>query len=856
MSTKTDKYFEHSCRPDPAAGICRSRGGESCAFDGAMIVLQCIADAAHLVHGPIACLGNSWESRGTLSDKGILHRKAYTTDLNEMDIIYGAEEKLFNAIADVRKDSDASAIFVYSTCVTGLTGEDIEAVCRRASSALGIRVIPVSAPGFIGPKNLGNRIAGDTLLEYVIGTGEPEKTTLTDINLIGEYNIAGDLYLVEPVLKKAGFNVLSRITGNASFNEITWAHRAKLNVVVCGRALINVAKEMERRYGIPYVETSFFGRTEFSKGLRAIAKVLEEQGADVVDRTEVLIDIQEGKLEDRLKEFESLMGKKAVLYSGGVKSWSFISALMDLGIEVAAVGTKKSTAEDEDKMRAIMGEGAPLYENMAPGNILDLMRRTRADILIAGGRNKYLAMKEGFPFVDVNQERHSAYAGYEGLVNLARDIKVSTDFYAGRVTGKRRIPSIEKASGAVSINPLKHSPAIGAAMALQGVDKALAVMHGAQGCNFLGKALLTRHFKEPIAMISTKLFSEDIVMGSEEILARTVEETTKKNKPGLIGIITAGLAEVKGENVWMAINGINAPGADILHIPAPDYNGSLQEGYAAAALAMVALAEPGEKVKGRINVLAGVFLTPADFNELREILESFGLDPIILPDLSALDGSREGFSPLAAGGVTVSKIRDMGSASVTVVIGESLIGAARALRKKCRIPMVVFDSVTSLASCDRFFRILSGITGSSAPERYRRQRKMLVDGMRDAAAVFGGKKIALAQESDAAVSLSALISEMGGVVPCAVAPSQAPSCAKIKAERVIIGDFGSIKGEFDMLVANSHGAMSAKSFGAAHLEWGFPVFERLGHTAALSAGYAGTLNIVNMIGNALMEAES
>ncbi|MGC2424632.1 MAG: nitrogenase iron-molybdenum cofactor biosynthesis protein NifE [Nitrospirota bacterium] len=853
MTVQVDKYFEHSCRPGSAAGICRGRGGESCAFDGAMIVLQCIADAAHLVHGPIACLGNSWESRGTVSDKGILHKRAYTTDLTELDIIYGAEEKLFRAIAETRKDSNASAIFVYSTCVTGLIGEDIEAVCGRASRELGIKVIPVQGPGFLGPKNLGNRIAGDVLLEHVIGTAEPETTTLTDINLIGEYNIAGDLFLVEPILKKAGFNVLSHMTGNASFEEIRWAHRAKLNVVVCGRALINVAREMERRYGIPYVEVSFFGKAEFSKALRTIARALEKQGADVMDRTEVLIEIQERKLNESLKAFESLRGKKAVLYSGGVKSWSLISALMDLGITVAAVGTKKSTAEDEDKMRAIMGPDAPLHENMTPANILKLMRECHADILIAGGRNLYLGIKEGFPFVDVNQERRSAYAGYDGLVNLARDIKSSIDFYAGRGAASKCVPVVEKASCAASVNPLKHSPAIGAAMALQGVDGALAVMHGAQGCNFLGKVLLTKHFREPIAMASTKLFSEDVVMGSEERLIEVVEETARKSGPDLIGIITAGLVEVKGENTKMAVKKIDAPGTTLLHISAPDYKGSLQEGYASAVEAMVSLAEPGYKVMGRVNVLASGSLTPADFSLIREIIESFGLEPIMLPDLSALDGSREGFSPLAKGGVPVSKVCAAGTASFTIAIGGSLLKAARTLRKTCGIPYIMFDSITGLSSCDRFFRKLSEIAGRPPHERYLRERRILIDGMRDAAFFFGGKKFALAQESDAAIGLSALIGEMGGETKLAVVPVETQSSAKINARKVVVGDFGSINGESDMLIANSHGAMTAKALGAAHLQWGFPVFERLGHTAELSAGYKGTLNMLNMIGNALME---
>ena len=176
------------------------------------------------------------------------------------------------------------AIFVYSTCVSGLTGEDIDAVCKRAENELGIRVIPVNAPGFVGPKNLGNRIAGEVLLEHVIGTGETPVMTHTDINLIGEYNIAGDLWLVEPLLDRAGIRVLSKITGDSTFEEITWAHQAKLNVVVCSRALINVAREMEHKYGIPYVEVSFFGSTEIAKALRGSRTSMAEQGQDAMIR--------------------------------------------------------------------------------------------------------------------------------------------------------------------------------------------------------------------------------------------------------------------------------------------------------------------------------------------------------------------------------------------------------------------------------------------------------------------------------------------------------------------------------------------------------------------------------------------
>ncbi|MGA2192104.1 MAG: nitrogenase iron-molybdenum cofactor biosynthesis protein NifE [Nitrospirota bacterium] len=858
MMTGTDKFFEHSCRPDSAAGLCRSRGGESCAFDGSMIVLQCIADAAHLVHGPIACFGNSWESRGTVSDKGILHKRAYTTDIGELDIVYGCETKLLKAIRETARDSGAKAIFVYSTCVTGLIGEDMDAVCKKAEQELGVRVMPVHAPGFTGPKNLGNRIAGDVLLDNVIGTGEPDAVTPADINLIGEYNIAGDLSLVEPVLKKTGINVLSRITGNSTFKEITYAHRAKLNVVVCGRALINVAKEMERRYGIPYIEVSFFGKTEMSKALRSMAACLKAQGMDITKLVSTVVDEEEAKLTDGLASYSSLKGKKAVLYTGGVKSWSFISALGDLGIDVVAVGAKKSTYEDEEKMKSLLGRDAPIHENMTPKNILTLMKEHEADILIAGGRNQYLVIKEGFPFVDVNQERHTAYAGYDGLVNLAGSIKSALEFYrpAELPGGKAPagIPRMSIKRSDVSINPLKHSQSIGAAMALQGVDKAMVILHGAQGCNFLGKVLLTKHFREPISMMSTKLFAEDVVMGSEEKLSKAVWDVMANNLPEIVGVLTTGLVEVKGENVAMALGGLKYGRAEVVHISTPDYKGGLEEGYAAAVEGLVALATPGVKVSNRINILVGSSLTPADVHELRNIVKDFGLETLILPDLSALDGSRQGFSPLPSGGLSVEGIRSMGKASITLVVGPSLERAGRTLMERCSVPYVVLDGLAGLAATDGLLHILYKISGRETPERYQRERKVLVDGMRDAMAVISGKRIALAQEVDAAVALSSLIAGTGARVKLAVVPSEAPGLGKIIADEVVVGDYGSLKGAFDLLIAGSHGRQAADALRIPHLEWGFPVFEKLGFNASLNVGYRGSLELVNRIGNALMEA--
>lgn len=867
MATAIEKLTKDGCSTDDKHKVCRSRGGESCAFDGAMIVLQPIADTAHVVHGPIACCGNSWEGRGTLSSKGDLHTMGFTTDMREIDIVYGSEEKLRSAIRRTFETAGPKAIFVYSTCVSGLIGEDLEAVCKRSEAELGIRVIPVSTPGFVGPKNLGNRIAGDVLLEHVIGTGEAPVRTHRDINLIGEYNIAGDLWMIEPLLAKAGIRILSRMTGDSTFEEITWAHQAKLNVVVCGRALINVAREMERKYGIPYVEVSFFGSTEIARAMSVIAEKLKGPGEpDMVREVELLIKAEEKRLKPLLKPYERLRGKKAVLYSGGVKSWSFISALRDLGIEVVAVGTKKSTYEDEEKMKALLGADAPLVEDVTPKKLAGLLKDRHADMLIAGGRNQYLAIKEGYPFVDVNQERHTAYAGYQGLVNLAEQISNGLRFYGRRSeTGIRR----SKDAGHIAkpdllhdvlIDPLKHSPAIGAAMALQGIDGALPIMHSAQGCGFLGKVLLTKHFREPIALASSKLFVEEVVMGSEEKLTKTIEGFSEKNRPALIAVLTSALSEVKGDDVASAVrsleSGIRSKQGTtrIIHVSTPDYEGGLETGYARAVERLVDSVARGVRNKNneQITILAGSHLTPADFTELREIVESFGLHAIVLPDLAALDGSRQGISPLAAGGTTVESLAGISGSAATIVIGKSLEPAAKLLKQKFGTEYRLCESVAGLADSDRLMETLSRLSGKPVPAKLARQRQVLVDGMRDAHFSFGGKTVCLALEPDLAVQASHWLDEMGASAALAVIPTLSPAADLIRAESVQIGDLASINGKFDLLISNSHAAATARKLGAPLYEMGFPVYKALGYSAKVTIGYRGTLAMIHDAGNVMM----
>src|SRR6266498_263487 len=299
----------------------------SCAYDGARVVLMPITDAIHLVHGPIACAGNSWDNRGARSSGSQLYRRGFTTELLHNDVVFGGESKLYRAILDLagRYAGEAKAIFVYATCVTAMTGDDVEAVCTAAAKKIAIPVIPVNTPGFIGDKNIGNRLAGEILLKHVIGTAEPATVTDHDINLIGEYNIAGDLWGMLPLFERLGIRVLSCISGDARFEDLRHAHRAKLNVIICSKSLTNLARKMKKRWGIPYLEESFYGMTDTAKALRDMARELDlaNGGASdttMRDRVEALFpgdegfDAEEARCRLRIAPYRArLEGKRAVL---------------------------------------------------------------------------------------------------------------------------------------------------------------------------------------------------------------------------------------------------------------------------------------------------------------------------------------------------------------------------------------------------------------------------------------------------------------------------------------------------------------------------------------------------------------
>ncbi len=416
------------------------------------------------------------------------------------------------------------------------------------------------------------------------------------------------------------------------------------------------------------------------------------------------------------------------------------------------------------------------------------------------------------------------------------------------------------------VNPLKMSQAIGAALAFMGVENSMPLLHGSQGCTSFGLVLFVRHFREAIPLQTTAMSEVATVLGGFDNVEQAIVNIASRTKPGLIGICTTGVSEIKGDDLSGFLKLIRASHTELGHIAlvdvsTPDFEGAFQNGWAAAVTRMieelveVPLLDTG--LSRRINVLPGSHISPGDIDELRDIFEAFSLDPFFLPDLSgSLDGHIPAeFTPTTLGGISLEQIRRMGSACWTVAIGEQMRGAAITLEHRTGVPYVLFDRLTGLAANDELMAFLSRESGVPVPKKFRRQRSQLVDAMLDGHFHFGGKKVAVAAEPDLLAAMAHWLHEMGCEIQAAITTTESPVLENIPTDEVLLGDLEDLElraAGADLIVTHSHGRQAADRLGIPLFRVGIPVFDRLGAGQQVTVGYRGTRDLIFDIGNLFM----
>lgn len=429
---------------------------------------------------------------------------------------------------------------------------------------------------------------------------------------------------------------------------------------------------------------------------------------------------------------------------------------------------------------------------------------------------------------------------------------------------------ISKRSKALSVNPLKVSQPVGASLAFLGVHRAIPMLHGSQGCTAFGKVFFVRHFREPIPLQTTAMDQAATIMGADDSVIEGLKTISEKNKPALIGLPTTGLSETQGTDIHRLVREFRAAYPEFNDIPVapvvtPDYVGCLESGFALAVKSMIEHVVPEDRSRAgrrhkQVNVLAGSMLTPGDVEHLKELIELFGLRPVVLPDLSdSLDGHLTDmqFSPVTVGGTPVGEIRTLGEAAATLVIGRSLHDAADLLKAKTGAPEHRFDSLMGLEAMDAFIAALAEISGNPVPEKIERQREQLQDAMVDTHFMLGFARIAIAADPDLLYSLANFVAGMGCEVTAAVAPAKSPLLEAVPTARVKLGDLEDLELAIrergaDLILCNSHAVETARRLGLPLLRAGFPQYDLIGGYQRLWVGYRGARQTLFDLANLLL----
>lgn len=435
----------------------------------------------------------------------------------------------------------------------------------------------------------------------------------------------------------------------------------------------------------------------------------------------------------------------------------------------------------------------------------------------------------------------------------------------------------------LTVNPCKMCMPMGVVNALYGIKGCMTILHGSQGCSTYIRRHMATHYNEPIDIASSSLTEEGTVYGGEKNLIKGLENLIKLYNPEVIGIATTCLAETIGEDIKRISNVFYEAHPEtkvkLIPIASPGYGGTQYGGYFKALISIAQNTKMDITKNDKVNIVTGT-ISAADTRELKEILESFEIDYILLPDISEnLDGEHsKKYNRLPSSGTTIEEIEHMAGAKATIELStfvkdEDSVG--KYLKDNFNVKNYRINIPRGLRDTDTFLQTLSKVSGKAIPEKYKKQRGRYLDAMIDSHKYNAEARLAIFGEPDFVYSTARLALE-NGVVPVVVASGD--KCPNLEemlrpeiqevAESLFAGEFKIIEDtdfktiekyavelKANVMLGSSDGRRIEESQGIPLIRLSFPIHDRVGGQRILSIGYEGSLNLSDQITNIMLGAK-
>jgi nitrogenase molybdenum-iron protein alpha chain len=457
-------------------GIISQRG---CCYAGCKgVVLGPTRDIVNIVHGPIGCSFYAWLTRRNQTDPGPeganYMNYAFSTDMQDSNIVFGGEKKLAQAIREAFELFHPHAIAIFSTCPIGLIGDDVHAVAREMKEELGINVFGFSCEGYKGvSQSAGHHIANNGIFKHVVGLDNTVRAGKFKVNLLGEYNIGGDAFVIEKMFEEMGITLVSTYSGNSSIHDFENSHMVDLNMVMCHRSINYIAEMMEVKYGVPWIKVNFIGAESTAKSLRKIAEYFDDK--EMKAKVEEIISREMVAVNEVISEIKTRTdGKLAMMFVGGSRAHHYQDLFSEIGMVTVAAGYEFAHRDDYEgrkvlptikvdadsrnieeidvekdevryrndlaiKKEKLISKGFEFadYNGMMPemsknSLIIDdishyeteqLIEFYKPDVFCAGIKEKYVVQKLGVPLKQLHSYDYGGpYAGFTGAINFYKEI--------------------------------------------------------------------------------------------------------------------------------------------------------------------------------------------------------------------------------------------------------------------------------------------------------------------------------------------------------------------------------------------------------------------------------------------------
>lgn len=403
-----------------------------CSSSLAFCQLSMIRDAAVINHAPVGCAGDfprfNFVYRAGQMERNlpITSGHYFSTNIEERDTIFGATKKLEDTIREVYKRVHPNAIFITTSCASGIIGDDVEGVANDLSDELKIPVVACFCEGFKSRIwTTGFDSAFHSIIRKIV---KPPNKKSNKVNIINFFGI----HIFDELLRKLGYEA-EYIVPYSTIAQLEHISEAAATIQICPTLGTYLGAALEDVYGVPEIKSPpAYGIVATDNWLRELGRVLNRN-----EEIEEIIEHEHKRVIPKLNEYrEKIKGKTAYVTAGAAHGHAIIALLRELGFEIqgAAIYHHDPVYDNGDITSDVLAHVVNTYGDVKNYNVcnkqayelVNILNRVRPDIMIARHTGMtHWAVKLGIPSLLMDDEQFSF--GYQGLLNYAERILETLD---------------------------------------------------------------------------------------------------------------------------------------------------------------------------------------------------------------------------------------------------------------------------------------------------------------------------------------------------------------------------------------------------------------------------------------------